>query len=233
MSNFSLLRSSYSLNDVVCSYYIYGCLPKPETQHLVYKPHIHSPRQRFVLDFELLHPHSATKKILLLSQRTSNFFKISIMNAGMHHTYSDLSNFSIGDDEQLSIAAFYTEHIACTIAIPDESAPNHIPIPTCPAVVAGGSGVKEAITTITPLSHSRILRKKTQSSDLRADFLRDEPPVVRLPLRRIPTAESLVQTRGSHRGPLSGIQAGVVYQLRKLAAVTAKVFQGRHRVRFH
>ena len=68
----------------------------------------------------------------------------------------------------------------------DPSSPSH--------GVAGGSRSKESITTITPLSYSRTLRKKTGSSDLRADFFSDELPVVKLPLRRIPTAP----TRDSH-----------------------------------
>ena len=53
MSNLSLLRSSYSLHDVVCSYYTYGYLPKPETRRLIVKPHIHSPCQRFVLKLRI------------------------------------------------------------------------------------------------------------------------------------------------------------------------------------
>jgi len=202
MSNLSLLRSSYSLHDVVCSYYTYGYLPKPETRRLIVKPHIHSPCQRFVLKLRI-----TTSTLGLPNnghQNISLSLAILIMNTDMHHTYSDLSNFSIGDDEQLYIAAFYTEHIACTVAIPCDSALNHVPISTCPDVIAGGSGVKESITTITPLSHSRT---KTRASDLRADFLLDEPPVVRLPLRRFQAAESLVQTPGSHRGPPSGTQA--------------------------
>ncbi|KAF8808668.1 hypothetical protein BYT27DRAFT_7337664 [Phlegmacium glaucopus] len=233
-----LLRSSYSLNDVLCSY---GCLSKPGTRRLIFEPQIHSLRQRHVLDFEL-HPPSTIKKYLLLSQRTLDFFKFSlfittrllIMNTDMRHTYSDLSNFSIGDNEQLSIAAFYTEHVAFIISIPDDSAPNHVPVPTCPAIVTGGSGIKESITTITPLSHSRTLRKKTRSSDLRAEFLRDEFPVVKLvPLRRIASAEPLVQTKSSHRDPPSGIQAKVVYQLTKLTGATAKIFKGRQGVGLH
>lgn len=65
-------------------------------------------------------------------------------------------------------------------------------------IVAGGSGVKESITTVTPLSCSRTLRKKTGSSDLRANFFSDELPVVKLPSRRIPTVQTLARfTRGS------------------------------------
>ena len=58
---------------------------------------------------------------------------------------------------------------------------------------AGGSGIKESITTVTPLSYSRTLRKKTGSSDLRADFFSNEIPVVKLPARRISTRSVQVQ----------------------------------------
>ena len=144
------------------------------------------------------------------------------MNADMHHTSSDLSNFSLGDCEQLYIAAFYAE----IVAFPDEISPNHVPIPTCPAVVAGGSGIRESITTVTPLSHPRTLRKRTQSSDLRADFLSDEAPVVKLPKRRMPpTVESL-------RRP-SGIQARAMYRLAKFTGVAARIFHRRHGLGHH
>lgn len=61
-------------------------------------------------------------------------------------------------------------------------------------VAQEGSGMKESITTVTPLSYLRTLRKKTGSSDLRADFFSDELPVVKLPAsRRISTR--CIQTR--------------------------------------
>lgn len=237
MSNFSLLRSSYSLNDVVSSYYASGCLPKC----LPFKSLIHSLPQRYTPDFELLHPHLAANTNLLLVQRIPDLFNISssittrrlIVNADMRHTFSNLSNVSTRDDELLSLATFYTEHVGCIIAITDENVPDPL-IPTCPAVAAGRSGIKESITTTIPLSHSRTLRKKKPSSDLRADFLRNELPDARLvPLRRIPTVETLVQTRGSHRGPPSGVQVEAVSQFKKLTRATANIFQSHHRVGLH
>lgn len=53
--------------------------------------------------------------------------------------------------------------------------------------VAVGSRVEESIMTVTPLSYSRTLCKKTGSSDLRADFFSDEVPVAKLPSRRFST----------------------------------------------
>ena len=46
-----------------------------------------------------------------------------------------------------------------------------------------GSGIKESITTVTPLSYSPTLRKKLGSSDLQADVFSDELPVVKLSSR--------------------------------------------------
>ena len=85
------------------------------------------------------------------------------MNVKICPTFCDISNFSARDSEQLFVAGL------------------------------GGSGIKESITTVAPLSYPRTLRKKTGSSDLRADFFSDELPVVKLPSRRISTRS--VQTR--------------------------------------
>ena len=80
--------------------------------------------------------------------------RVLVMNVEMCQTFDDLSNLSTRDSEHWQL------------------------------FIAGGSGIKESITTVTPLSYSRTLRKKTGSSDLRADFSDDELPVVKLPSRR-------------------------------------------------
>jgi hypothetical protein len=106
----------------------------------------------------------------LLIQRTPDIFKTSsfitttgtsllILNVEMRQTFGDLSNSSLSTGDN-------GEQL----------------------FVDGGSGIKESITTVTPLSYLRTLRKKTRSSDLRADFFSDDLPVVKLPSsRRIST----------------------------------------------
>jgi hypothetical protein len=134
------------------------------------------------------------------------------MNADMPHIYD---NFSARDDEQFVTAVFYVEQVACIIPMPNENGPNSVPIPTCPAVVAGASEMRESITTITPLSHSRTPRRKTRSSDLRADFLSDELPVVKLPgSRHVPQAPT-----------------GIVHRLTtKLTGAADRIFRRHHRL---
>jgi hypothetical protein len=60
---------------------------------------------------------------------------------------------------------------------------------------SGPFGIKESITTVTPLSYSRTLHKKLGSYDLRADIFSDELPVVKLPSKRTSTRSIQTQKR--------------------------------------